>query len=103
LNSLTKNPQAISLSSTIMDREQGCQSVYFQTENPNLGKFWGALQWKLLLYLMPILEYFTAIWYILRPFGICISRPIGIGTSWLFGVFSPEKNLATLISSIFFA
>jgi hypothetical protein len=24
--------------------EHGCQMVYFQTKNPNLGKFWSALQ-----------------------------------------------------------
>jgi hypothetical protein len=26
---------------------QGCQMVYFQTKNANLGKFWRALQWKM--------------------------------------------------------
>jgi hypothetical protein len=25
--------------------------VYFQTKNPNLGKFWTALDWKMLIYL----------------------------------------------------
>jgi hypothetical protein len=25
---------------------QGCQMVYFQTKNPNLGRFWRALDWK---------------------------------------------------------
>jgi hypothetical protein len=60
-------------------REQGCQMAYFQTKNPNLGKFWRVLQWKMLIY-------FVAIWSIL----------------WLFGKFPPilvccaEKNLATL-------
>jgi hypothetical protein len=42
---------------------QGCQMVYFQTKNPNSGKFWGALDCKLLIYCM-------AIWNILRTFGI---------------------------------
>jgi hypothetical protein len=37
--------------------------VYFQTKNPNLGKFWRALHWKRLVY-------FMAIWNILRTFGI---------------------------------
>jgi hypothetical protein len=27
----------------------GCQMVYFQAKNPNLGKFWRALDWKMLL------------------------------------------------------
>jgi hypothetical protein len=42
---------------------QGCQMVCFQTKNPNLGKFWMALEWKMLLY-------FMVIWNILRSFGI---------------------------------
>jgi hypothetical protein len=46
---------------------QGCQIVYFQTKNPNLGTFWSVLQWKILVNFMAIL--FTAISYILRPFG----------------------------------
>jgi hypothetical protein len=29
--------------------EQGCQMVSFQTKNPNLGKFWRALEWKMLI------------------------------------------------------
>jgi hypothetical protein len=28
--------------------------VSFQTKNPNLGQFWGALVWKMLLYFMAI-------------------------------------------------
>jgi hypothetical protein len=42
---------------------QGCQMVCFQTKNPNFGKIWRALEWKMLLY-------FMTIWNILRPFGI---------------------------------
>jgi hypothetical protein len=34
-----------------------------KTKNLNLGKFWTALEWKMLLY-------FMVIWNILRPFGI---------------------------------
>jgi hypothetical protein len=34
---------------------QGCQMVYFKTKNPDLGTFWRASEWK-------ILVYFTAIW-----------------------------------------
>jgi hypothetical protein len=29
--------------------EQGCQMVYFQTKNPNLGKFCIALEWKMMV------------------------------------------------------
>jgi hypothetical protein len=34
------------------DKKQGCQMVCFQTKNPNLGKFWRVLQWKILVYFM---------------------------------------------------
>jgi hypothetical protein len=56
---------------------QGCQMVYFQTKNPNLGKFWSALDWKMLKYFMANcniswalgilydhLVHFLFIWYI---------------------------------------
>jgi hypothetical protein len=29
--------------------DQGCQLVCFQTKNPSLGKFWRALEFKLLV------------------------------------------------------
>jgi hypothetical protein len=45
-----------------MGAEQGCQMVYFQTKNPNLGKFWRLMQWNMLVY-------FMSIWYILRQIG----------------------------------
>jgi hypothetical protein len=34
--------------------KQGCQMVYFQTKDPNLGKIWRALEWKMLLNFMII-------------------------------------------------
>jgi hypothetical protein len=58
--------------------------AYFQTQTPNLGKFWRVLQyievvgifnghfWYIyghLVYLRPF-GIFTAIWYVLGPFGI---------------------------------
>jgi hypothetical protein len=44
--------------------------VYFQTKNPNLGKIWRALEWKMLLYFMTIwTRYISAVWYNLWPFG----------------------------------
>jgi hypothetical protein len=62
---------------------QGCQMVCFQTKNPNLGKFWRALGWKMLIYFMPngnILQtfgifynhwlHFVFTWYIFSGFGI---------------------------------
>jgi hypothetical protein len=42
---------------------EGCQMVNFVTKNPNLGKFWKALDWKMFIY-------FKVIWNILRTFGI---------------------------------
>jgi hypothetical protein len=50
----------ILISSNLL-QHQGCQMVCFQTKNPNLGKFWRVLQWK-------ILVYFMTIWSILRPY-----------------------------------
>jgi hypothetical protein len=51
------------------DLIQGCHMVRLQTKNPNLGKFWGALDWKMLVYFMFIWNilqssgrYFIAIW-----------------------------------------
>jgi hypothetical protein len=35
---------------------RGCQMVYFKTKNSNLGRFWRALECKMLVY-------FTAVWY----------------------------------------
>jgi hypothetical protein len=40
---------------------QGCQMVCFQTQNPNLGKFWRALEWKMLVHFTGHLEHFMAI------------------------------------------
>jgi hypothetical protein len=37
--------------------------VYFQTKSPNLGKFWRALEWEMLVY-------FMTIWNILWTFGM---------------------------------
>jgi hypothetical protein len=54
----------------------------FKPKNPNLGKFWRALQWIMFVYFMAICLFyghlvfllpfgiFTAIWYISWPFGI---------------------------------
>jgi hypothetical protein len=42
---------------------QGCQTVYFQTENPNLGKFGRVLRYKMLVQFLDMRS-------ILRPFDI---------------------------------
>jgi hypothetical protein len=70
---------------------QGCQMASFRTKNPNLGKFWRFLQWKMLVYLM-------AIWSIFRPFGIVYGHLVYFPR---FGYILPvlvccdKKNLAT--------
>jgi hypothetical protein len=51
------------IEASLLGTEQGCQMVYFQTKNPNLGKFLMALDWKMLIY-------FMAICNILQTFGI---------------------------------
>jgi hypothetical protein len=42
---------------------QGCQIAYFQTKNPDLGKFWRVLQSKMLVF-------YTVVWFILQLFSI---------------------------------
>jgi hypothetical protein len=72
----------------------GCQMVSFQTKNPNLGKYWRALDWKMLIY-------FMAIWNILQTFGIFYDQLVHFGFIWyIFPVLvsCPKKNLATLLT-----
>jgi hypothetical protein len=68
--------------------------VCFQTKNPNMGKYWRVLLWKILVYLMTI-------WSILRPLEIFYSHLVYFVVSLLFFypvlVFWIKKNLATLI------
>jgi hypothetical protein len=77
------------------ESEQGCQMVFFQTKNPNVGKFWRALDWKTLVY-------FMVIWNSLRPFGIFYCHLLKL---WELGIFltvlvnCAKKNLATLNQS----
>jgi hypothetical protein len=54
---------------------QGCQMVYFQTKNPNLGKFWSVLQWKMS-------AHFMAIRSILPRFGIFYGHFIYFVVIW---------------------
>jgi hypothetical protein len=57
----------------------------FKPKNPTLGKFWEALEWDMFIYFM---EYFTAIWYNLRPFGIVCGDLVYFSN---FGMFGPRK------------
>jgi hypothetical protein len=49
--------------------EPGLPDGKFSKRNPYLGKFWWAIEYKILVYYMNIMEYFTYIWYILWPIG----------------------------------
>jgi hypothetical protein len=63
--------------------------VSFQTKNPNLGKFWRALDGKML-------KYFTAIWNILRTFGIFCDHLVPFVFIWYifsrFWYHEPKKS-----------
>jgi hypothetical protein len=56
--------------------------VCSQTKNPNLGKFWRALDWKMFIY-------FMAIWDILWPFGIFYGHLVHF---FGFGIMYQEKS-----------
>jgi hypothetical protein len=63
--------------------QQCCQKVYFQTKNPNLGKFWKVLQGKMLVFLCPFslfyghLVHLVVIWYIFARFGMLYREKSG--------------------------
>jgi hypothetical protein len=59
---LMKHLMKVKCSNDRHPSNQGCQMVCFQTKNPNLGKFWRVLQWKMLVYFVDtwsILQYFV--------------------------------------------
>jgi hypothetical protein len=68
---------------------QGCQMVCFQSKNRNLGKFWRALLWKILVYFMDI-------WSILQPLEIVHGHLVYFVVIWYtfphFGIFDQEKS-----------
>jgi hypothetical protein len=69
----------------------------FQTKNPNLGKFWKDLQWK-------VLVYFMAIWSILCPFRVFCCYLVYFILNWdIFPglVCCAKKHLATLVATQF--
>jgi hypothetical protein len=51
--------------------------VYFQTQNPNFGKFWRTLDWKMFMYLMANCN-------ILRTFGILYRNLVHVLFVWYF-------------------
>jgi hypothetical protein len=68
---------------------QGCQVVCFQTKQPNLGKFCRALKRKKVGIFYGQLEYITAFWYILWPFGNLVAIWYN---SFHFGISNEEKS-----------
>jgi hypothetical protein len=67
--------------------------VYFQTKNPNLGKFLRTVDWKMLMYCM-------AIWNILETFGTYYDHLVHFVFIFyiLVLVSCTKKNLATLLN-----
>jgi hypothetical protein len=65
-------------------KKEGCQMVCFQTKNPNLGKFWRVLQWKMLVHVFyGHLVNFTVFCYILWTFAI-VRGNLVFFLSWYF-------------------
>jgi hypothetical protein len=54
---------------------QGCQMAYFQTKNPNLGKFLRICNGKMLVY-------YEAIWSVFRPFVVFCGRSVYFMAIW---------------------
>jgi hypothetical protein len=56
--------------------------VYFQTKNPNLGKFWRVLQWKMLVYFR---ETWSIVFcYVLWTFGVVRGNLVYFFPFWYF-------------------
>jgi hypothetical protein len=70
---------------------QGCQMVYFQTKNPDCGKLWRGLQWKMLVYYKAIWSIFGYIvWSFVIFYGYLVYFPVLVCCT--------KKNLATLVA-----
>jgi hypothetical protein len=70
--------------------------VCFHTKNPNFGKFYRALDWKMFIYIMALLD-------ILLRFGIFYDNVLHFVFIWyifLILVSCTKKNLATLFLNV---
>jgi hypothetical protein len=57
---------------------QGCQIVFIHTKNPNLGIFWRAMEWRMLVYFKDIICTYYPHFSILFPhFGILYQEKSG--------------------------
>jgi hypothetical protein len=72
-----KNGLALLISASV----QGCQMVYFQTKNHNLGKFLKVLQLQILVFFGHFV-YFTVKRYILQKFGTFCGHPVYFFPFW---------------------
>jgi hypothetical protein len=61
----------------------------FQTKNPNLGRLWRVLQWKMMVYFKDTLVHFTVFCYILWTFGIVRGN---LAYFYRFGILYQEKS-----------
>jgi hypothetical protein len=78
-----------------MGEAQGCQMVYCQTKIPDLGTFWRALEWKMLLYFMIMWNIlWPYVWYNLWQFGIICCHLVYFFPFWYVWT---KENLATLV------
>jgi hypothetical protein len=68
--------------------------AYFKTKKTNLGKFWRALEWKILAYFMTIWNILLPFWYDFCPFVIVCGHLVLFSQ---FGFVWIKKNLATLV------
>jgi hypothetical protein len=63
------------LTKQFLGYNQGCQMLYFKTENSHLGKFWRVLQLKMMVYFIDILS-------ILPRFGIFCGNLVYFSRFW---------------------
>jgi hypothetical protein len=64
--------------------------VYFQTKNPNLGNFWSALDWNMLVYFTAVWSIFRIhIWYTVWRFGTFCVHLVHFSS---FGIMQQEKS-----------
>jgi hypothetical protein len=74
--------------------------VCFQTKNPNFGKFWSALDWKMLIYFMAIRNILLRFRGNLWPFGkFCVH----LVHFQVFGIIYREKPGNPASNSTFYA
>jgi hypothetical protein len=62
--------------------------VYFQTQNPTLGKFWRALEWNMFVYFITIWNFYGHLVNNLWLFGILCGDLVYFSH---FGMFGARK------------